>query len=86
MSLGDRKRSYSADIIPGQDVVPVTKADAELPDGPCRALWVGTAGTANIRTLADEDRDNFPLFIGLNQIQVKRVRPGGTATDIWAVY
>jgi hypothetical protein len=84
--MASRKRSYSADIIPGTDVIPITPADADLPGGPCRALWVGTAGTANITTLAGNDRDNFPVFIGLNQIQVKRVRPGGTASDIWAVY
>lgn len=81
-----KKRSYSADIIPGTDVVPVTKANADLPDGPCRALWVGTAGSVNIRTLNGADRDDFPVFIGLNQIQVKRVRLGGTADNIWAIY
>lgn len=85
--MGDlRKRSYHARIIPGQDVIPVTKADADLPDGPCRALWVGVAGTLNIRTLNGNDRDDFPAFIGLNQIQVTRVRLGGTASDIWAIY
>lgn len=79
-------RSFAADIIPGTDVVPVTKADADLPNGKCRALWVGTGGTVNIRTVAEQDRDNFPVFPGMNQISVIRVRPGGTATDIWAIY
>mgnify|MGYP003563193325 CR=1 FL=1 len=86
-SLSKRKRSYSADIIPGQDVVPVTKDDDnDLPNGPARALWVGVAGTLNIRTLNGSDRDNFPALIGLNQIQVVRVRLGGTASNIWAIY
>jgi hypothetical protein len=84
--MGNKKRSYAADIIPGQDVVPVTPADADLPNGPARALWLGSSGTLNITTLVGADRDNFPVFIGLNQIQVKRVRPGGTASDIWAIY
>jgi hypothetical protein len=81
-----RRRSHHAEIIPGTDVEPVTKADVDLPGGTCRALWVGVAGTINIRTSLQNDRDNFPVFIGLNQIQVIRVRPGGTASDIWAVY
>jgi len=65
---------------------PVTKADADLPNGPCRSLWVGTAGTANLMDLTGAIRANFPLIAGPNPIAVKQVRTGGTAADIWALY
>lgn len=66
---------------------PVTKADADLPGGACRALWCGTAGTANLMELDGTTiRTGFPLVQGLNPIAVRQVRTGGTATDIWALY
>jgi hypothetical protein len=69
-------------------VVLVTKHDTTLlTDGVCRALWVGTAGTANL-TMADADDTevtDFPLQVGLNQLMVQRVKTGGTADDIWAM-
>lgn len=67
-------------------IVPVTKADAALPDGPCRALWVGSAGTVNIRDGSGAVRANVPVFQGINPIVCQEVRTGGTAADIWAGY
>lgn len=64
----------------------VTKATSNLPDGQCRALWVGTAGTANLVDTTGEVLTDFPLKEGLNPIQVVRVSTGGTADDIWALY
>lgn len=64
----------------------VTKADADLPYGMTRGLWVGTAGTAN---LMDEDSNietNVPLVVGFNPFQCKRVLTGGTADNIRAMY
>ncbi|WP_298618646.1 hypothetical protein [uncultured Zoogloea sp.] len=66
--------------------VPVTKADAALPGGPCRALLVGTAGTANLRQVDGTDRANVPLQQGFNPLAASQVRLGGTASDIWAIY
>lgn len=66
--------------------VPVTKADAALADGICRALWVGTAGTANLMDTEGNTRANFPLQAGFNPVSVLQVRTGGTASDIWALY
>jgi hypothetical protein len=66
--------------------VAVTKADADLPNGKCRGLLVGTAGTAN---LADADINittAVPLQAGYNPLVVRQVRTGGTASDIWALY
>lgn len=67
-------------------IVPVTKADSDLPGGACTGLLVGTAGTANIRDMSGNDRANVPLQQGYNPIRVSQVRTGGTASDIWALY
>ena len=65
----------------------VTRSDTvDLPDGACRALLVGTAGTA---TLIDADGNtsvNVPLQPGFNPLSVTRVKTGGTADNIWALY
>jgi hypothetical protein len=71
---------------PSPKYVPVTKADSDLEQGPCRSLNVGTAGTANLMDLTGEIRTDYPLQAGYNPIEVKQVRTGGTADDIWALY
>lgn len=71
---------------PATAFAPVTKADAALPDGECRGLLVGTAGTANLKEPGGTVRSNVPLQQGYNPIAVLEVRTGGTATDIWALY
>lgn len=65
---------------------PVTKADADLPGSITRGLLVGTAGTANLMQPDGTIRTNVPLQQGYNPLQVRQVRTGGTATDIWALY
>lgn len=64
----------------------VTKSEDEIATGPCRGLLVGTAGTANLTTLEGDDRDAVPLVKGYNMLACSKVRPGGTADDIWALY
>lgn len=64
----------------------VTKANSDLPDGVCRALFCGTAGTVNLMDATGEILADFPLQVGVNPIQVKQVRTPGTASDIWALY
>lgn len=72
---------------PASKIAPVTKADStDLPDGACRALLVGTAGTANILELDGTERTAVPLQQGYNPIRIRRVKTGGTAADIWALY
>ena len=66
--------------------VSVTKANSALPDGTCRGLLVGTAGTANLMDGDDNIRSNVPLQAGFNPLCCKQVRTGGTAADIWALY
>jgi hypothetical protein len=65
----------------------VTKSDTTpFPDGIARGLWVGTAGTANLVFFDDSEAANFPLVAGPNPIEVKQVKLGGTASNIWAGY
>lgn len=71
---------------PADDYIPVTPAATDLPDGPCRGLLVGTAGTANLTTLDGTNRDNVPLQAGYNPLVVRKVRTGGTAAGIFALY
>lgn len=65
---------------------PVTKADADLPGGITRGLLVGSSGTANLMQPDGTVRADVPLQQGYNPLQVRQVRTGGTATNIWALY
>lgn len=71
---------------PAAALIPVTKADSDLPDGPCRGLLVGTPGTLNIKDGTGTTRTNVPIQQGWNPVECIQVRTGGTATDIWALY
>lgn len=65
--------------------VKLTKADdtnIEIP----RALWVGTAGTANLVDEKGNVRVLFPLQLGYNPIRILQLETGGTADDIWGLY
>lgn len=66
----------------------VTPSDtADLPDGPCRALLVGTAGDADLNDGGGAFCDAVPLQAGYNPICVTRVYSTGlTAANIWALY
>ena len=75
-----------ASSAPADMIVPVTKADAALPEGTCRALLVGTPGTANIVDASGATRTNVPLQQGYNPIVCQQIRTGGSASDIWAIY
>jgi len=72
---------------PASRLVPVTPDDeADLPDGVCRALLAGAAGTANIIDASGAERTGVPLQQGYNPIGVQRVLTGGSASDLWALY
>lgn len=64
----------------------VTKANSALPNGPCRALLVGTAGTANLMDLYGNIETDVPLVAGVNPLKCSQVRTGGTADNIRALY
>ena len=83
----DRKKIQTASMAdPAQAAASVTKAASDLPNGVCRGLLCGTAGTANLIDMYGNTLTNFPLQQGYNPIRVKRVSTGGTASDIWALY
>lgn len=73
-------------MAPADGYVAVTKANGDLPEGTCRSLLVGTAGTANLTQADGTERDGVPLQVGYNPIVCKQVRLGGTAAGIWALY
>ena len=69
-----------------KSLVPVTKADADLPDGLCDGLWVETAGTINYMDATGVTRTNVWVQAGINPLKALQVRLGGTATGISAGY
>lgn len=59
---------------------------APLVGGTCRALCVGTAGTA---TFIDADGNictDYPLQVGYNPIQVQQITTLTTAANVWALW
>jgi hypothetical protein len=72
---------------PAVAIKAVTKSDTlDLPDGACRALLVGTAGTATVIDAEGNTATSIPLQQGYNPLSVTRVKAGGTADNIWALY
>ena len=72
---------------PASRIEPVTPDDNnDLPGGVCRALLVGTAGTANFIDASGGERTGVPLQQGFNPLGVRRIKTGGSATGIWALY
>lgn len=74
-------------IGPAAQILPVTKSDTnDLPNGTCRALLVGTPGTANLVDASGNVANSVPLQPGFNPIGVRRLMTGGTADNVWALY
>jgi hypothetical protein len=72
---------------PAARIVPITPDDdADLPDGTCRALLVGTAGAVDLIDASGSERTAVPLQQGFNPIGVQRVKTGGSANNLWALY
>lgn len=71
---------------PAGRIVAVAKADSDLAEGTCRALLVGTAGSANLIDAEGNARTGVPLQQGYNPLRCRRVGTGGTADNIWALY
>jgi len=80
------KFSVDQESDPAKAIFAVTKANSDLPNGACRALLVGTAGTANLLDFSGNLCTNVPLQAGYNPVSCKQVRTGGTADNIWALY
>lgn len=76
----------STDISPARDVRAITAGAADLPNGVCRYIWAGTAGTATLVTADGTTATDFPLVAGLNHVQCRKVTALGTAAGLWALY
>lgn len=62
--------------------------DNDLPDGVCRALWIGGAGDVEL-TAEDDDTSVTIASVAAGtilQIRTKRVLAGTTATAVIALY
>ena len=81
-------RSHNGGLnAPAAKLVPITPDDdADLPGGVCRALLVGVAGSANLVDASGAERTGVPLQQGFNPIGAARIKTGGTAADLWALY
>lgn len=81
-------RSHNSGLsAPAARLVPITPDDeTDLPDGVCRALLVGTAGAANLIDASGGEHTGVPLQQGFNPIGVRRVKTGGSAANLWALY
>jgi len=69
---------------PATKIVQVVSG-SDFADGPCRALLVGTAGTATVVDAEGNTATNIPLQTGYNPIRVSKVTFGGAA-DVWALF
>lgn len=90
LKIGTRSFGNASDA-PGQLAGPATRVvklvkGAAIPDGACRGLFVGTAGTGNFTTLSGAVCANFPLQAGRNEVCISALAVGGTADDIWAYW
>ncbi len=82
--FGSHNRGLAA---PAFKLVPVTPDDDnDLPDGVCRALLAGTGGAATLIDASGVERSGVPLQQGYNPIGVRRVKTGGAAANLWALY
>jgi hypothetical protein len=82
----DYGESVAQDLGSFTDVAPVTlNFDVDnVPPG-TQALLVGTAGTLNVTLLDGQHKDGIIVEAGIVPLAVRRVRTGGTATNIWAL-
>jgi hypothetical protein len=61
--------------------------DADLPDGVCRAIHVGTAGVVRLTLARDSASVLFTLAAGTHPLRVRRVHAADlTANGIVALY
>lgn len=68
---------------PASGARPVTPGQA-IP--PCRALYIGTAGTLNFTTVDGQVITDQPVTAGVFPVAVASVEEGGDAADILALY
>lgn len=78
--------SHLPDTRPASRAFKITKNTTFAAGTPCRALWIGTAGTLNFIDADGNTCTDFPAKEGLLPIAVASIQSSGTADDIWALY
>ena len=75
-------------MTPGRVFRVVTPSDAlDLPDGPCKGLYVGTQGNLAVIGADDEEAVTLVAAIGWLPVCAKRIKAEGTTADaIVAIY
>ena len=86
MTYDSKKMTAEQRITPSGRYALLTKNDTTVLDPMPRALWVGTAGTANLVDETSVAAADFPLKEGSNPIMITQLKTGGTADDIWGLY
>jgi hypothetical protein len=86
--LQDNFETYATGLSsPAHSLVKVTKSDTlDIASSACRALLVGTPGSATLVDASGMEQIGVPLQQGFNPIMARRVKTGGTADNIWALY
>lgn len=83
--MADRFGSYASGLdSPASKIASVTSG-VNLTAGVCRALLVGTAGTATVIDAEGNTSTDIPLQAGYNPLRVSKVT-FGTAANVWALY
>ena len=80
----DGRRGQSRGLMPAKDLVPLTKGSG--PFAECRAILIGTAGTANVVMASGKTRNNVSLQVGVMPLRISVLLSGGTADDFWAIF
>lgn len=79
--------AHTANGVLGYGSTLITKHDTNdiITGGVSRGLIIGTAGTINVTFPDDSEADGMPVQEGFFPFNVRKVRTGGTADNIWTV-
>lgn len=83
--MPDMFESYSSGLDSPATKIAAVTSGVDLADGVCRALLVGTAGTATVVDASGGTSEAIPLQAGYNPLRVSKVTLG-TAANVWALY
>lgn len=83
--MTDRFETYTPGLDSPASKIAAVVSGTTFAAGTCRALLVGTAGTATVIDSEGNTLTNIPLQVGYNPLRVSKVTYG-TAADVWALY
>ncbi|MBR0903360.1 hypothetical protein [Bradyrhizobium liaoningense] len=83
--MADRFESYRPALDSPASKIAAIVSGTTFAAGTCRALLVGTAGTATVVDAEGNTATNIPLQVGYNPIRVSKVTLG-TASNVWALF